>query len=200
MASNPKYIEIHIAPVMQKARISPAISLFSKWDLPKIHVGYYLYIVAEQFTSLRRLLLLSYNDPPFYCKQCFLYPSVSPEDYLIKSRGNHNELVNWSLIQVVEMGYFSRVRRWSIHNNCDEVQSDMRFPYPWSLLSLVSDRSFTLSQHGFHSFKLLVVLELEGALLLKFQPELVELIHSTRRRAIVSDWLGNNSNPMNLYN
>jgi hypothetical protein len=51
----------------------------------------------------------------------------------------------------------------------------MRFPYPWSLLSLVSDRSFTLSQHGFHSFKLLVVLELEGALLLKFQPELIEL-------------------------
>jgi hypothetical protein len=51
----------------------------------------------------------------------------------------------------------------------------MRFPYPWSLLSSVSDRSFTLSQHGFHSFKLLVVLELEGALLLKFQPELIEL-------------------------
>lgn len=162
MASNPKYIEIHIAPVMQKARISPAISLFSKWDLPKIHVGYYLYIVAEQFTSLRRLLLLSYNDPPFYCKQCFLYPSVSPEDYLIKSRGNHNELVNWSLIQVVEMGYFSRVRSWSIH---DKLRgSTIWYEIPLSLGSVIlSIRSFFYLISAWFSQ------------LLKFQPELIEL-------------------------
>ncbi|CAK7350893.1 unnamed protein product [Dovyalis caffra] len=125
-----------------------------------------------------------------------------------------NQLVNRSLIQVVEMDYFSRVRtcrvhdlmreiiqlksqeesfvmianernissnekvrRLSIHGNCEEVQSEMRLPYLWSLLSFVSDRSFTLSEHGFHSFKLLRILELEGAPLSKFQPELVELIH-----------------------
>ena len=34
--------------------------------------------------SLRRILQLSYDDLPYYLKQCYLYLSVFPEDYLIK--------------------------------------------------------------------------------------------------------------------
>lgn len=56
----------------------------------------------------------------------------------------------------------------------------MRFPDLRSLLLFMSIGSFTSFGFGhafFHSFKLLRVLELEGAHLFNFQPELVELIH-----------------------
>lgn len=186
--------------------------------------------------SLRRILQLSYDDLPYYLKQCYLYLSVFPEDYLIKrtklirlwiverfveekpgftmeevAEEYLNELVNRSLIQVVEMNYFNRVktcrvhdlmrdiiqmksreesfvmiangtrigrnekvRRLSIHENSEEVQSDMRFPYLWSLLSFSSHHSF---EHGFRNYKLLRVLNLDRAPLYSFLPELVELIH-----------------------
>jgi disease resistance protein RPM1 len=186
--------------------------------------------------SLRRILQLSYDDLPYYLKQCYLYLSVFPEDYLIKrmklirlwiverfveekqgftmeevAEEYLNELVNRSLIQVVEMNYFNRVktcrvhdlmreiiqmksreesfvmiangarigqnekvRRLSIHENSEEVHSDMRFPYLWSLLSFSSHYSF---EHGFRNYKLLRVLNLDRAPLYSFLPELVELIH-----------------------
>ncbi|KAJ6862082.1 hypothetical protein NC652_039040 [Populus alba x Populus x berolinensis] len=186
--------------------------------------------------SLRRILQLSYDDLPYYLKQCYLYLSVFPEDYLIKrmkmirlwiverfveekpgftmeevAEEYLNELVNRSLIQVVEMNYFNRVktcrvhdlmreiiqmksreesfvmiangtrigrnekvRRLSIHENSGEVQSDMRFPYLWSLLSFSSHHSF---EHGFRNYKLLRVLNLDRAPLSSFLPELIELIH-----------------------
>jgi disease resistance protein RPM1 len=186
--------------------------------------------------SLRRILQLSYDDLPYYLKQCYLYLSVFPEDYLIKrmklirlwiverfveekqgftmeevAEEYLNELVNRSLIQVVEMNYFNRVktcrvhdlmreiiqmksreesfvmiangarigqnekvRRLSIHENSEEVHSDMRFPYLWSLLSFSSHHSF---EHGFRNYKLLRVLNLDRAPLSSFLPELVDLIH-----------------------
>uniref|UniRef100_A0A6N2MD30 Rx N-terminal domain-containing protein n=1 Tax=Salix viminalis TaxID=40686 RepID=A0A6N2MD30_SALVM len=186
--------------------------------------------------SLRRILQLSYDNLPYYLKQCYLYLSVFPEDYLIKrmelirlwiverfveekqgftmeevAEEYLNELVNRSLIQVVEMNYFNRVktcrvhdlmreiiqlksreeslvmiangtrisknekvRRLSIHENSEEVQSDMRFPYLWSFLSFSSHHSF---EHGFRNYKLLRVLNLDRAPFSCFPPELVELIH-----------------------
>ncbi|KAJ6917986.1 hypothetical protein NC651_012253 [Populus alba x Populus x berolinensis] len=190
----------------------------------------------DDLGSLRRILQLSYDNLPYYLKQCYLYLSVFPEDYLIKRRKlirlwiverfveetqgftmeevaeeYLNELVNRSLIQVVEKNYFNRVktcrvhdlmreiiqmksreesfvmiangtrisknekvRRLSIHENSEEVQSDMRFPYLWSFLSFSSHHSF---EHGFRNYKLLRVLNLDGAPLSTFLPELVELIH-----------------------
>uniref|UniRef100_A0A6N2KW88 Rx N-terminal domain-containing protein n=1 Tax=Salix viminalis TaxID=40686 RepID=A0A6N2KW88_SALVM len=179
--------------------------------------------------SLRGILQLSYDNLPYYLKQCYLYLSVFPEDYLIKrtklirlwiverfveekqgftmeevAEEYLNELVNRSLIQVVEMNYFTRiktcrvhdlmresfieiqnlfgtrisknekVRRLSIHENSEEVQSDMRFPYLWSFLSFSSHHSF---EHGFRNYKLLRVLNLDRAHFTSFLPELVELIH-----------------------
>ncbi|KAL9392960.1 hypothetical protein Peur_012245 [Populus x canadensis] len=89
--------------------------------------------------SLRRILQLSYDNLPYYLKQCYLYLSVFPEDYLIKRRKlirlwiverfvvekqgftleevaeeYLNELVNRSLIQVVEKNYFNRVKTCQI--------------------------------------------------------------------------------------
>jgi disease resistance protein RPM1 len=186
--------------------------------------------------SLRRTLQLSYDNLPYYLKQCYLYLSVFPEDYLIKrmklirlwiverfveekqgftieeaAEEYLNELVNRSLIQVVEMNYFNRVktcrvhdlmreiiqmksreqsfvmiangtrisknekvRRLSIHENSEEVQSDMIFPYLWSLLSFSSHHPF---EHGLRNYKPLRVLNLDRAPLPSFLPELAELIH-----------------------
>ena len=67
-----------------------------------------------------------------------------------------------------------KVRRLSIHENSEEVHSDMRFPYLWSLLSFSSHHS---CEHGFRNYKLLRVLNLDRAPLSTFLPELVELIH-----------------------
>ncbi|KAJ6354282.1 hypothetical protein OIU76_003182 [Salix suchowensis] len=186
--------------------------------------------------SLRRILQLSYDDLPYYLKQCYLYLSVFPEDYLIKrmelirlwiverfvedkqgftmeevAEEYFIELVNRSLIQVAELNHFNRVkncrvhdlmreiillksreeslvmiangtrisknekvRRLSIHENSEEVQSELRFPYLWSFLLFSSHHSF---EHGFRNYKLLRVLSLDRAPFSCFPPELVELIH-----------------------
>ncbi|KAG5244626.1 disease resistance protein [Salix suchowensis] len=190
----------------------------------------------NELGSLRRILQLSYDDLPYYLKQCYLYLSVFPEDHLIKrmkliplwiverfveekqgftmeevAEEYLNELVNRSLIQVAEMNYFNRVkkcrvhdlmreiillksreeslvmiangtrisknekvRRLSIHENSEEVQLHMRFPYLWSFLSFSSHHSF---EHGFRNYKLLRILNLDRAPFSCFPPELVELIH-----------------------
>ncbi|KAJ6354278.1 hypothetical protein OIU76_003178 [Salix suchowensis] len=67
-----------------------------------------------------------------------------------------------------------KVRRLSIHENSEEVQSDMRFPYLWSFLLFSSHHYF---EHGFRNYKLLRVLNLDRAPFSCFPPELVELIH-----------------------
>ncbi|KAG5244666.1 disease resistance protein [Salix suchowensis] len=190
----------------------------------------------NELGSLRRILQLSYDNLPYYLKQCYLYLSVFPEDYLIKrmklirlwiverfveekqgftmeevAEEYLNELVNRSLIQVVEMNHFNRVktcrvhdlmreiiqlksreeslvmiangtrisknekvRRLSIHENSEEVQSELRFPYLWSFLLFSLHHSF---EHGFRNYKLLRVLNLDRAPFSCFPPELVELIH-----------------------
>ncbi|KAJ6306051.1 hypothetical protein OIU78_021392 [Salix suchowensis] len=67
-----------------------------------------------------------------------------------------------------------KVRRLSIHENSEEVQSELRFPYLWSFLLFSSHHSF---EHGFRNYKLLRVLNLDRAPFSCFPPELVDLIH-----------------------
>ncbi|KAJ4836569.1 hypothetical protein Tsubulata_047682 [Turnera subulata] len=191
--------------------------------------------------GLGRILLLSYNDLPYYLKQCYLYLSVFPEDYLIKrmklirlwvverfvqekqgltleevAEDYLNELVARNMIQVVQMDYFKRVRtcrvhdlirelilhksreeslvviannelnisknekvrRLSIHDGCKDLPSSKRAPYLRSLLQFVSFDTFSIFRHAsFHGFKLLRILEMEGARISNFPLELVDLIH-----------------------
>ncbi|KAK4379653.1 hypothetical protein RND71_001515 [Anisodus tanguticus] len=44
-----------------------------------------------KFDSMRIVLLLSFNDLPYYLKPCFLYLSIYPEDHLIE----RNTLIYW---------------------------------------------------------------------------------------------------------
>ncbi|KAL7171413.1 hypothetical protein ACSBR2_036129 [Camellia fascicularis] len=187
-------------------------------------------------SNLERILMLSYIDLPYHLKYCFLYLSAFPEDYLIKRTklirlwvverfveeiSGHsaeevaekylNELVNRSMIQVVEKDYFNRVRtcrvhdiirdiiqsksrdksfvtilndtrtssgekirRMSIHDSCKELPLAMRFT---SLKSLLVFGSMYLEKPFFKDFRMLELLDLEGALLREFPSELVEMIH-----------------------
>ena len=53
----------------------------------------------DHLGSLRRILQLSYDNLPYYLKQCYLYLSVFPEDYLIK-------LIRlWIVERFVVLGY-----------------------------------------------------------------------------------------------
>ncbi|XP_057950409.1 disease resistance protein RPM1-like [Malania oleifera] len=69
-----------------------------------------------------------------------------------------------------------KVRRLSIHGNCNNLMSSMRFPYLRSIFLFT--RSCTSFRRRFFScFRLLRVLELEGVPLSSLPPEVVELIH-----------------------
>uniref|UniRef100_A0A6N2KXM4 NB-ARC domain-containing protein n=1 Tax=Salix viminalis TaxID=40686 RepID=A0A6N2KXM4_SALVM len=96
--------------------------------------------------------------------------------FMIYAR-NHSKSREESLVMIASGTRISKnekVRRLSIHENSEEVQSDMRFPYLWSFLSFSSHHSF---EHGFRNYKLLRVLNLDRAPFSCFPPELVELIH-----------------------
>lgn len=119
--------------------------------------------------SLGRILLLSYNDLPYYLKSCYLYLSVFPEDYLIprmklvrlwlverfvqEKRGHTmeevaeeylNELVHRSMIQAVEIDPFNRVRTCRVHDLMREIiQSKSREE---SLMMVMNERSMTVNE------------------------------------------------------
>ncbi|KAI8537653.1 hypothetical protein RHMOL_Rhmol09G0040700 [Rhododendron molle] len=123
-----------------------------------------------------------------------------------------NELVSRSMIQVVQIDYFNRVRtcrvhdvmreiiqlksrnesfvlilndkrmsldekirRMAIHDSCEELPLDLRFPSLRSLLVFAS--SISLGEAFFKGFRLLGLLELDGTLLFEFPPELSKMIH-----------------------
>ncbi|PIN23816.1 hypothetical protein CDL12_03463 [Handroanthus impetiginosus] len=90
---------------------------------------------------ISKLLSLSFYDLPYHLKSCFLYLSIFPEDQLINratvirlwiaegfvgakqgktmeeiAEGYMNELLNRSLIQVVETHYDGRPRNFHIHD------------------------------------------------------------------------------------
>uniref|UniRef100_M1A777 NBS-LRR type disease resistance protein n=2 Tax=Solanum tuberosum TaxID=4113 RepID=M1A777_SOLTU len=95
----------------------------------------------DKFESMRIVLLLSFNDLPYYLKPCFLYLSIYPEDHLIerntliyrwimegfvkqKERGTveHvadgylNELINRSLIHPVQYNDDGSMKLGRIHD------------------------------------------------------------------------------------
>lgn len=95
--------------------------------------------------NLEKILLLSYKDLPYHLKQCYLYLSVFPEDYLIKrtkmirlwiaeqlveaktgltmrevAEDYFNELVGRSMIQVVYKSHF-KVQACRVHDLMREL-------------------------------------------------------------------------------
>lgn len=55
------------------------------WEWKKVHDSLAAELKCDNnLGSLGRILLLSYDDLPYYLKLCYLYLSVFPEDYLIK--------------------------------------------------------------------------------------------------------------------
>ncbi|XP_058112846.1 disease resistance protein RPM1-like [Magnolia sinica] len=103
----------------------------------------------ESDNSLRRMmkiLLLSFNDLPYYLKSCFLYLSIFPEDYPIKrmklirlwiaegfverkvgrskeevAEGYLNELIARNLIQVAKRKLYGKVVTCRIHDLVREM-------------------------------------------------------------------------------
>ncbi|XP_015897321.3 disease resistance protein RPM1-like [Ziziphus jujuba] len=100
----------------------------------------------DKLSGMKSILSLSFNDLPYHLKYCFLYLSIFPEDYLIErtklirlwiaegfvlvkeSRtveevGEYyfNELVNRSLIQVIEKYDDGRIRRCRVHDLLREI-------------------------------------------------------------------------------
>ncbi|KAG6469636.1 disease resistance protein RPM1-like [Zingiber officinale] len=97
--------------------------------------------------ALKSILNLSFNDLPFYLKNCFVYCSIFPEDYLIKrkklirlwvaegfmKKNNNNrvmeeeaeyylaQLVDRSMLQVVERNNFGRLKAFRMHDVVREV-------------------------------------------------------------------------------
>ncbi|XP_058112827.1 disease resistance protein RPM1-like [Magnolia sinica] len=103
----------------------------------------------ESDDSLRRMmkiLLLSFNDLPYYLKSCFLYLSIFPEDYPIKrmklirlwiaegfverkvgrskeevAEGYLNELIARNLVHVAEWELYEKVSTCCIHDLVREM-------------------------------------------------------------------------------
>ncbi|PIN23805.1 Apoptotic ATPase [Handroanthus impetiginosus] len=124
--------------------------------------------------GISKLLSLSFYDLPHHLKACFLYLSIFPEDELISkgtvirlwtaegfveakqgktmediAEGYMNELLNRSLIQVVETFYDGRPRKFRIHHlvreyiiskareqNIAAVDSQGEIPWPNSIRRL----------------------------------------------------------------
>ncbi|GAA0138368.1 antimicrobial response protein [Lithospermum erythrorhizon] len=118
--------------------------MFTEWK--KIHDS----VAAEMKTNvslgnLEKILILSYKDLPYHLKQCYLYLSVFPEDYLIKrtkmvrlwlaerlveakpgltmrevAEDYFNELVGRNMIQVVYKNHF-KVQACRVHDLMREI-------------------------------------------------------------------------------
>ncbi|GJN28699.1 hypothetical protein PR202_gb16856 [Eleusine coracana subsp. coracana] len=112
----------------------------SEWK--KVHDDLVLQLTKHVIPGVDMILKLSLEDLPYELKNCFLHCALFPEDYemnrkrlirhwiaagfIIVQRGNQaleevaegylNELVNRSLLQVVERNEFGRVRRCRMHD------------------------------------------------------------------------------------
>ncbi|KAG6469644.1 disease resistance protein RPM1-like [Zingiber officinale] len=97
--------------------------------------------------KVKNILNLSFNDLPYYLKNCFVYCSIFPEDYLIKRKklirlwvaegfveaksSNRSmeeeaedylaELVDRSMLQVVNRNAFGRLQTFKMHDVVREV-------------------------------------------------------------------------------
>ncbi|CAA2976221.1 disease resistance RPM1-like [Olea europaea subsp. europaea] len=100
----------------------------------------------DELESMKNILLLSFNDLPYYLKPCFLYLSIYPEDHLIEhntlirlwitegfvkqkegrtveevAEGYLNELINRSLIFMVKTNDDRSLKYGQIHDLYREV-------------------------------------------------------------------------------
>ncbi|KAF8394133.1 hypothetical protein HHK36_020339 [Tetracentron sinense] len=100
----------------------------------------------DKLENMKEILLLSYNDLPYYLKPCLLYLGLFPEDYLIESsrliklwtaegfvsekegltveevaESHLHELINRSLIQVAKTNWEGRVKRCQVHDFIREI-------------------------------------------------------------------------------
>ncbi|KAF8394086.1 hypothetical protein HHK36_020291 [Tetracentron sinense] len=100
----------------------------------------------DKLKSMKNILSLSYNDLPYYLKPCLLYLSIFPEDYVFGStrlinlwigegfvrdkermtieevaESHLHELINRSLIQVVETSSEGRVKWFRVHDFIREI-------------------------------------------------------------------------------
>ncbi|KAI3445128.1 hypothetical protein Pfo_001793 [Paulownia fortunei] len=113
----------------------------------------------DTLDSMRKILLLSFNDLPYYLKSCFLYLSIYPEDHLIEcnsliriwimegfvkpkkgrtveevAEGYLNELVNRNLIRLVRSNDDGSVKSMCVHDFFREM-----------ILSKSRDQSFLMT-------------------------------------------------------
>ncbi|KAM3323341.1 hypothetical protein P3S67_004492 [Capsicum chacoense] len=74
----------------------------------------------NKFESMRIVLLLNFNDLPYYLKSCVLHLSIYPEDHLIEledvADGYLNELINRSLIHLVQYNDDGTMKLGHIHD------------------------------------------------------------------------------------
>ncbi|KAL5794594.1 hypothetical protein ACOSP7_003188 [Xanthoceras sorbifolium] len=100
----------------------------------------------DKLKNLRKVLSLSFNDLPYYLKSCFLYLSIFPEEHLVErmrlvrlwtaegfvepkegktleevAEEYFDELLNRSLVQVVETTTDGRVKTCRIHDLLREI-------------------------------------------------------------------------------
>ncbi|KDP40944.1 hypothetical protein JCGZ_24943 [Jatropha curcas] len=120
-------------------------SRIDEWEMIHRSLGDRL-LDSDKMTNMRKILLLSYSNLPYYLKSCFLYFSVFPEGYpinctrlirlwiaegFVNEQGGRtleeiaesylNELINRNLVQVVETTMDGRLKRCLIHDLLREI-------------------------------------------------------------------------------
>ncbi|CAL5359435.1 unnamed protein product [Camellia sinensis] len=128
-----------------------------EWELVNRNLG-----AEVEGSDMKKILLLSYNDLPYYLKSCLLYLSIFPKDHLIEwmssirlwiaegfvevqegktleevAEGYLYELLNRNLIQVAKIKY-DRIKCCRIHDLLREI-----------ILSKSKDQNFlTIAREG----------------------------------------------------
>ncbi|KAF8393983.1 hypothetical protein HHK36_020185 [Tetracentron sinense] len=125
--------------------LSTREKIATEWEMVHRSLGSLLE-VNDKLESMKNILLLSYNDLPYYLKPCLLYLGIFPEDYLIGSlrliklwtaegfvrekermtaeevaESHLYELISKSLIQVAERSPIGKVKRCRVHDFIREI-------------------------------------------------------------------------------
>lgn len=135
-------------------------SKIHEWEMVNSNLG-------NEFESMRKILLISYYDLPFYLKACFLYFTIFPEDYAIDrmmlirlwiserfveekdgrtlediAESYLDELLDRSLIQVASMDLDGTILAYHIHDLLREV-----------ILTKAKEQDFVLVYNGSSSLR-----------------------------------------------
>ncbi|CAK9153237.1 unnamed protein product [Ilex paraguariensis] len=96
-------------------------STIKEWEMINCSLGDELEN-NDKFERIKKILYLSYNDLPYYLKNCFLYLGIFPEDYEIDISGLIRQWTTLRLVQgretktveEVAMGYFNELLNRSL--------------------------------------------------------------------------------------